>query len=82
MISVILAKLLKEHRIMCSFASNSPEVLKIEPPLIVNREEIDYFIESFDNVLNDEKGELSLAMDSIIKAGKEIIENPKIFLTL
>ncbi|MDF2673418.1 MAG: patA [Clostridiales bacterium] len=82
MISVILAKLLKEHRIMCSFASNSPEVLKIEPPLIVNKEEIDYFIESFDNVLNDEKGELSLAMDSIIKAGKEIIENPKIFLTL
>lgn len=73
MIAVIMAKLLKEHRIICSFASNSPEVLKVEPPLIVNKEEIDYFIESLDKVLNNEKGELSLAMDSIINAGKGIL---------
>lgn len=73
MMSVILAKLLREHRIVCSFASNSPHVLKIEPPLIVNKDEIDYFIESLDRVLNNEKGELSLAMDSIISAGKGMV---------
>lgn len=74
MIAAIIGKLLREHNIICSFASNSPEVLKIEPPLIVSREEIDYFIESLDNVLGDENGELSLAMDSIVSAGKSILK--------
>jgi putrescine aminotransferase len=74
MTAVILAKLLKEHRIVCGFASNNPSVLKIEPPLIVTKDEIDYFIKCLDDVLKDEKGEFSLALDSIINAGKAILE--------
>jgi putrescine aminotransferase len=74
MIAVILAKLLKEHRIVCSLASNNPCVLKIEPPLIVTKEEIDHFVECLDAVLKDEKGEFPLVLDSISNVGKAILK--------
>lgn len=74
-VSTIISKMLREHKIICGVAANNPSVLRFEPPLIVSKEEIDNFIESLEDVLNDEDGELSLAMDSIKNLSKGIIKN-------
>lgn len=73
----IISKLLKEYKILCGFAANNPSVLKFEPPLIVKKEEIDYFVECLDKLLDEEKNELTLAIDALISTGKGLIEYKK-----
>lgn len=71
MISTIISKMLNEHRIICGFTTNNPAVLRFEPPLIITKKEIDYFIESLDAVLIAENGEFRLLVDSIVNTSKE-----------
>lgn len=71
----IISKMLRKYKILCGFAANNPSVLKFEPPLIVKKEEIDYFIECLDKLLDEDKTQLTLAIDTLISTGKGLIEN-------
>jgi putrescine aminotransferase len=71
----IISKLLRKHKILCGFTANTPYVLKFEPPLIVENEEIDYFVECLDKLLDEEKNVLTLAINSLIDTGKALIED-------
>jgi putrescine aminotransferase len=71
----IISKMLREYKILCGFAANNPSVLKFEPPLIVKKEDIDYFVKCLDKLLDEDKNELSLAIDALISTGKNIVEN-------
>jgi putrescine aminotransferase len=71
----IISKMLRKYKILCGFTANNPSVLKFEPPLIVKKEEIDYFIECLDKLLDEDKNELSLAIDALINTGKGLISN-------
>lgn len=64
MMSTIISKMLNEHKIICGFTGNTPGVLRFEPPLIVKREEIDYFVDSLDKVLSEESSNMRLLIDS------------------
>ncbi len=77
MMVTIISKLLRKYKILCGFAANNPSVLKFEPPLIVKKEEIDYFIECLDNLLEEVKNEIKLAIDTLINTGKGLIEQEK-----
>lgn len=64
MMSSIISKMLKEYKIICAFTNNNPTVLRLQPPLIVNKEHVDYFIGSLDKVLSDFNKEISLLLES------------------
>lgn len=70
----IISKMLRKHKILCGFAANNPSVLKFEPPLIVNKEDIDRFIDALDYVLEENKSELSLAIDTLVSTGRNLLE--------
>lgn len=69
----IISKMLRKHKLLCGFSANNPAVLKFEPPLIVKEEEIDYFIEALDNVLNENRNELTLAVDTLVSTGRNVL---------
>lgn len=48
---MISSYLLKEYRILTFSTLNNPNVIRIQPPLIITEKEIDYFISSFESVL-------------------------------
>lgn len=48
---MISSYLLKEYGILTFSTLNNPNVIRIQPPLIITESEIDYFIESLDKVL-------------------------------
>lgn len=48
---MISSYLLKEYGILTFSTLNNPNVIRIQPPLIITKDEIDYFIKSFENVL-------------------------------
>lgn len=69
----IISKMLRNHKILCGFAANNPCVIKFEPPLIVTKEEIDCFAEALDKVLDENKNEFSLAVDTLKNTAKNFI---------
>lgn len=70
----IISKMLNEHNIICGFTSNNPSVLRFEPPLTINKREIDYFVQSLDEVLSEERNETHLFIESLISTGKEFVK--------
>jgi putrescine aminotransferase len=74
MMSSIISRMLRDYKIVCGFSVNNPAVLKFEPALIISKDEIDYFIESLDNLLRDEAGTLSLAMNSLKNAAAGAVD--------
>ena len=68
MMSTIICKMINEYRIITSYTSNNPAVLRFEPPLIVSKREIEYFAESLDNVLQEEGSLFRLGLCSVRNA--------------
>ena len=62
--AMVLKNLAKKHRIMTMFTLNNPNVLRLEPPLIIGRAEIDYFVDSLDETLSSMDGFLKSAVNS------------------
>lgn len=51
--ATIVSKLLNEHNIITTVTGNCPSVLRFEPPFIVEKDEIDYFVDSLDRVISE-----------------------------
>lgn len=50
---LIIKRLLTRHRIMTGFTLNNPKVLRLQPPLNVDRRHIDYVVSSLEETLQD-----------------------------
>lgn len=61
---LIATELLNKHRIITAYTLNNPNVIRIEPPLTISYEEIDYFIRALDEILNKYKGVTDLAINN------------------
>ncbi|AGL02153.1 aspartate aminotransferase family protein [Desulfoscipio gibsoniae] len=62
--SMVAGELLNKHRIVTAYTLNNPNVIRLEPPLIVNKEEIDYVLNALEDVLKRNKGFFSFAATS------------------
>jgi acetylornithine/succinyldiaminopimelate/putrescine aminotransferase len=48
---LMVVPLFHRHRILTQVAADNMNVVKLLPPLIAGDEEVDYFVEAFDDVL-------------------------------
>jgi len=62
--SMVAGKLLNQHHIMTVYTLNNPNVIRLEPPLTVTREEIDSLLNAMDDILKSHKGLVSFAASS------------------
>ena len=62
MMTSIISKMLKEYKIICGFTVNNPTVLRFEPPLTIEKKQIDYFVHSLDSVLSEKSNILDIAV--------------------
>ena len=65
--ALIAGELLNKHRIITAYTLNNPNVIRMEPPLIVSKEEINTVLTSLENVLSEHKSFLSFALGSTKK---------------
>jgi putrescine aminotransferase len=49
--SLIIAALYSEYRVFTAFTLNNPNVLRVQPPLCVREDELNYFVDSLENTL-------------------------------
>ncbi|HHY13992.1 MAG TPA: aspartate aminotransferase family protein [Thermoanaerobacterales bacterium] len=62
--AMIAGELLNTYRIITAYTLNNPNVIRLEPPLIVNKEQIDYVISSLDEIFRKHKGFLGITLKS------------------
>ncbi len=62
--ALVAGELLNKYKIITAYTLNNPNVIRLEPPLIVNKEEIDYVLNSLENILKYNKSFISLALGS------------------
>jgi ornithine--oxo-acid transaminase len=60
---LIVGPLFNRHRILTQVAADNVNIVKLLPPLICGQEEIDYFVEALDDVLNDAHRNSSLVFE-------------------
>ena len=46
----VSVRMLREHNILSLVTLNNPKVMRVQPPLCINREQVDYFVDSLDKV--------------------------------
>ncbi|MDI3529359.1 MAG: putrescine aminotransferase, partial [Thermoanaerobacter sp.] len=49
--SLIAGELQNKHRIITAYTLNNPNVIRLEPPLIVTKEQIDKVVDALDEIL-------------------------------
>ncbi len=62
--SMLGAELLKTYKILVLFTTNNPNVIRLEPPLTVTYEQIDYVVDSFDQLFKRQKSFMNFALQS------------------
>lgn len=59
--ALVAAEMLKRHRVITVYTLNNPNVIRLEPPLLVEKEQIDYVLNALEDVLSRNKSFFSLA---------------------
>lgn len=63
--SLVASDLLERHHIITAYTLNNPNVMRLEPPLTVAREDIDYVLNALEDTFKRHKGFFSLAMSAV-----------------
>lgn len=69
--ALIAERLKNEHNIITAYTLNNPNVIRLEPPLIVKKAELDKVVNALDEVLKNSSNFFSLAA----KSSKKIVKN-------
>jgi putrescine aminotransferase len=59
--SLVAVELLNNYRVLTVYTLNNPAVIRLQPPLTVTREELDYVLESLEQILSRRKSFLGTA---------------------
>lgn len=62
--AMVAGELLNRYRVISAYTLNNPNVIRLEPPLNVSYPQIDYVLEALEEILEKNKGFLSLALKS------------------
>jgi len=62
--AMVAGALVNEHQIITAYTLNNPNVIRFEPALIITKEEIDYLIDSLEEIFSKNKGIFSMTMKS------------------
>ncbi|MBE3583232.1 MAG: aspartate aminotransferase family protein [Limnochordaceae bacterium] len=62
--SLVAAELLQHHHVITAYTLNNPNVIRLEPPLVVSREELDRVVEALRQTLSRHKGMAGFALSA------------------
>lgn len=63
--SMVAGELLNTHRIITAYTLNNPNVIRLEPPLIIEKEDIDYMLNSLEDIFSKNSGLFKLTLSTV-----------------
>ncbi len=67
--SMVASTLFKKHHIITAYTLNNPNVMRLEPPLTVTKEQINYVLNAMEDAFQENRSFFSFAA-SMVKGGK------------
>lgn len=71
--ALVAGELLNKHRIITAYTLNNPNVIRLEPPLIVTKEDIDQVIEALEDIFTRYRGFMGMTLNAIKSAASSIL---------
>jgi putrescine aminotransferase len=65
--SLVAGQLLGNHQAITAYTLNNPNVMRLEPPLVVTKEQIDYVLNALEDIFSQRKGLLGMALSVVTK---------------
>lgn len=65
--SLVAGDLLVSHRVITAYTLNNPNVMRLEPPLVVTKEEIDYVLNALEDIFSQKKGLVKMAVSVVTR---------------
>ncbi len=65
--SLVAGNLLKKHKVITAYTLNNPNVMRLEPPLIVTKEQLDHVLNGLEDIMLQRKSFLNMAISAMIK---------------
>ncbi|MDI6709199.1 MAG: aspartate aminotransferase family protein [Bacillota bacterium] len=59
--TLVAMELVLKHRVVTIYTLNNPNVIRLEPPLVVTRQQLDYAVEALESVLSKHRSFLGVA---------------------
>jgi putrescine aminotransferase len=72
--AMVAGSLNNEYQIITAYTLNNPNVIRLEPPLTVSYEEIDYVVESLEKIFENNSNLFNLTMKSASTAIKRFLK--------
>ena len=63
--ALVAGELLNRHRIITAYTLNNPNVIRFEPPLVIEKKQIDRMLDSLEKILETKKGAIGMAMSGV-----------------
>jgi len=63
--SMVAGELLNSHRIITAYTLNNPNVIRMEPPLVVTEQDIGYMLNALEDILSKNRGLLKLTFSTV-----------------
>jgi putrescine aminotransferase len=63
--AVVAGELLNKYRIITAYTLNNPNVIRLEPPLLISREQIDYMIESLGRIMEVNRNAFRMVLSGV-----------------
>ena len=60
-------ELLGKHQVITAYTLNNPNVMRLEPPLVVTKAQIDYVLNALEDIFAQKKGLLGMALSVVSK---------------
>jgi putrescine aminotransferase len=65
--SLVAGELLGKHQVITAYTLNNPNVMRLEPPLVVTKAQIDYVLNALEDIFAQKKGLLGMALSVVSK---------------
>jgi putrescine aminotransferase len=72
--SLVAGELLNKYRIITAYTLNNPNVIRLEPPLGVSREQLDTLLEALEKIFSSHKGFIGMAASGAKTMLKSLIK--------
>ncbi|SHM06415.1 putrescine aminotransferase [Caldanaerovirga acetigignens] len=71
--ALVAGELLNKHRIITAYTLNNPNVIRLEPPLIVTKEDIDQVVDALEDIFTRYRGFMGMTLNAIKSAASSIL---------
>lgn len=65
--SLVAGELLGKHQVITAYTLNNSNVMRLEPPLTVTKDQIDYVLNALEDIFSQRKGLLRMALSVVTK---------------